>query len=374
VSVALGGNLRDFGIAEVFQLIGQQSKTGVLEIGQGGRKLRLAFDEGAVVWASPVGSTEHAALGENLVRAGLITRETLMELLAESENSARSLPSLLAVESAVSDRELAEVADLLTRETIFEVLKWAEGSFHFKAQPVLHDRPKEELLGAEQILMDGLRMLDEWRTFQEDVPSDDVVFQRTGRFEVYRQKAAGDARGRLEAAQRVFQLVDGRLTARRVMDLARLGSFDGVRILSDLRRAGLIEVLESKRVRPRVPSAAPGNRVGESLRWTLSAVIPIAILGALVVALGLRSGPRLPPDEFPIARRPLEDARASFERRRLRHEVELARLQGGEWPASLASPGDASYYYAVREGQMVLLTPKRSGDVPADASSAGSAP
>jgi hypothetical protein len=32
VSVALRGNLRDFGISEVFQLIGQQRKTGVLEI------------------------------------------------------------------------------------------------------------------------------------------------------------------------------------------------------------------------------------------------------------------------------------------------------------------------------------------------------
>jgi len=32
VSVALHGNLRDFGIGEVFQLIGQQQKTGVLEV------------------------------------------------------------------------------------------------------------------------------------------------------------------------------------------------------------------------------------------------------------------------------------------------------------------------------------------------------
>ncbi|HKK52381.1 MAG TPA: DUF4388 domain-containing protein, partial [Myxococcota bacterium] len=31
-SVALHGNLRDFGIAEVFQLIGQQRKTGTLEV------------------------------------------------------------------------------------------------------------------------------------------------------------------------------------------------------------------------------------------------------------------------------------------------------------------------------------------------------
>jgi hypothetical protein len=30
VSVGLSGNLQDFGLADVFQLIGQQRKTGVL--------------------------------------------------------------------------------------------------------------------------------------------------------------------------------------------------------------------------------------------------------------------------------------------------------------------------------------------------------
>ena len=32
MAVALRGNLSDFGIGEVFQLIGQQRKTGVLEV------------------------------------------------------------------------------------------------------------------------------------------------------------------------------------------------------------------------------------------------------------------------------------------------------------------------------------------------------
>ena len=46
MSVALHGNLRDFGIAEVFQLIGQQRKTGTLVVGEGGDSVFLTFDEG----------------------------------------------------------------------------------------------------------------------------------------------------------------------------------------------------------------------------------------------------------------------------------------------------------------------------------------
>ena len=55
MTVALHGNLRDFGIGEVFQLIGQQRKTGVLEVrGQQG-EVELRFDAGGVVSAAPIG-------------------------------------------------------------------------------------------------------------------------------------------------------------------------------------------------------------------------------------------------------------------------------------------------------------------------------
>ena len=56
MSVALHGNLRDFGIGEVFQLIGQQQKTGVLEVSDGELRMRVAFDGGAVVWGDRVGA------------------------------------------------------------------------------------------------------------------------------------------------------------------------------------------------------------------------------------------------------------------------------------------------------------------------------
>ena len=178
MSVALHGNLKDFGIAEVFQLIGQQRKTGLLEIGGETQRVQLAFDGGAVVWASPVGKSEFAVLGDRLVRCGLITRAKLDEMLRESESSARSLPALLIQSATVDKCDLEEIAELLSRETIFEVMRWSGGSFHFSAQPIHHDTPPEKLLGAEQILMDGLRMLDEWRTFEASVPGEDTVFGR----------------------------------------------------------------------------------------------------------------------------------------------------------------------------------------------------
>ena len=55
MTVALSGSLRDFGIADVFQLIGQQRKTGVLEFtSDAGDGVQLRFDRGNVVSAAPV--------------------------------------------------------------------------------------------------------------------------------------------------------------------------------------------------------------------------------------------------------------------------------------------------------------------------------
>ena len=180
MSVALRGNLQDFGIADVFQLIGQQNKTGLLEIQAGPQSMRLAFDEGRVVWAAPAGSSEEAVLAEKLVRSGLISSQKAGELLGESEASARPLGAVAVASGAVSSVDLDRTQETITQDTIFEVLRFQQGSFDFSAQRVAHDRPAEKLLAAEQILMDGLRMVDEWQTFAALVPSGDTLFEPAG--------------------------------------------------------------------------------------------------------------------------------------------------------------------------------------------------
>ena len=367
MAVALHGNLKDFGIAEVFQLIGQQRKTGLLEIKGDGQKVQLAFDGGSVVWASPVGKSEFSVLGDRLVRCGLVTRARLDELVREGESSARPLPSLLISSGALCSEDLEQITDLLSRETIFEVMRWSGGSFHFSAQTIHHDVSPERLLAAEQILMDGLRMLDEWRTFADNVPSDDTIFRRTGGLEQVR----GACRDRADHAERIFQLVDGRLSVRRIIDLARLGTFEGTRVLAELHQAGLIEALAAGASRRMRRSVRPTRSLAVRLRSLLAAALPLALLAGLV-GVGLRDQPLRPEQAgAAIVRRPLEHASQSFELRRLRNAIGLERYLEGEWPAdlsrlsvslsdrnALAPPAAPAYYYARRGEGVILLSPK----------------
>jgi hypothetical protein len=373
MSVALNGNLKDFGIAEVFQLIGQQRKTGLLEIEGQAQTMQLAFDDGAIVWASPVGTSEFSVLGDRLVRCGLITRESLEEWMRESDASARTLPVVLDESGAVAKADLDEISDLLSRETLFEVMRWALGSFHFSAQKIHHDVPPEKLLAAEQILMDGLRMVDEWQTFKDNVPTDDTNFQKAGSFDAYRQQVAGSGHHDVSNLDRIHQLIDGRLTARRIIDLSRMGTFDATSVLAGMCRAGVIEALDAKSVRAITRHETDSVPVGRYLGRGLVAAIPVVLL-AVLVQFGILQRPFVPePSGLPIVRHPLEDARASFERRRLHNAIETSRLLRGEWPENLSEGHPASddeafalapdpgraYYYATRGDGILLLSPKR---------------
>jgi len=369
-SVALRGNLTDFGIAEVFQLIGQQRKTGVLVIEEGRLHVRLAFDGGAVVWAAPVGSSDHAVLGDRLVRCGLLTRARLAELEAEGESSARSLPALIVASGAVREEDLAQVRDLLTRDTIFQVLRLQTGSFDFTAQTVRHDQPSSALLPAEQILMDGLRMVDEWRTFADFVPSGDIVFEATGSLEDYRRRVQGDSRQRLPSIERVFQLVDGRLPVSRIIDLSRVGTFEATRALAELRRNALIAIREGVRGSD-VADLDRESSVWGARAWTAAAaVLPfLLLLGGAWFALQKEA---TAPRGVALHRSPIEEARQVYRKRGLAHALDAHRHATARWPETLeerdptgllagpvvADDSAAAYYYERRDGGYVLLSPR----------------
>lgn len=372
MSIALHGNLRDFGIAEVFQLIGQQRKTGILVVGSDDDAIFLAFDGGRVVRGGPAGSRgEREPLGGQLVRSGYLTREQLADLTNESERSARPLSDLLLATGLIEEGTLESVQHLLTKETVFDVMRRKTGDFHFTAESVVHDTKPENLLGAEQILMDGLRMLDEWQTFANIVPGDSTVFKRIGNLESARALTKGDS-DRLGHAERVLQLIDGRLSVRRIIDLSHLGTFEATRALAELRQGGLIDIAvvpkRERRARPRTSSRKP---LLPLLRAALAMLLPLALLGAIGSTLLTRSGPTGGLMGSPIPDRATRSLGGRYETQLVRGLVETHFFETGGYPESLAEIAAAAseasgsltaerlgdYYYAVRGTEVILLAP-----------------
>jgi hypothetical protein len=373
MSVALHGNLKDFGIAEVFQLIGQQRKTGTLVVGEDAEAIFLAFDKGRVVRGGLAGSrSEREPLGQQLVRSGYLTRDQLEDLQSESERSARPLSDLLLATGLIELGTLEAVQHLLTRETVFDVIRRQHGNFHFTAEQIVHDTKPENLLGAEQILMDGLRMLDEWQTFADVVPSEDVIFRRIGNLESARALTKGDADSRLGHAERVIQLIDGRLSVRRVIDLSRLGTFEATRALAELRQAGVIDLVSQRKSASRRSRRSIRTiQILPALRTALASALPFAVLGFMAFSEIPRAsqadslaGSAIPGRfEHRLGRR--------FEVELIRGLVETRFFETGAYPLALEEIAEeavlesrsltksrlADYYYAVRDDEVVLLAP-----------------
>lgn len=373
MTVALHGNLKDFGIAEVFQLIGQQRKTGTLVVGEDAEAIFLAFDNGCVVRGGLAGSrSEREPLGQQLVRSGYLTRDQLEDLQSESERSARPLSDLLLATGLIELGTLETVQHLLTKETVFDVIRRQHGDFHFTAEQIVHDTKPENLLGAEQILMDGLRMLDEWQTFADVVPSEDVIFRRIGNLESARALTKGDADSRLGHAERVIQLIDGRLSVRRVIDLSRLGTFEATRALAELRQAGVIDLVsQPKSASPRSRRSIRPIQIFPVLRTALASALPFVVLGFMafseipkVSQASSIAGSAIPGRfEHRLGRR--------FEVELIRGLVETHFFETGAYPIALEEIAEeavvesrsltksrlADYYYVVRDDEVVLLTP-----------------
>lgn len=376
MSVALHGNLRDFGIAEVFQLIGQQRKTGTLRVEGEDGTICLVFDEGRVVRGGAMEArSEREPLGAQLVRSGYLTREQLENVERESARSARPISDLLLAAGLIERETLDEVQHLLTRETVFEVMRRETGDFGFTAEAVQHETPPEKLLGAEQILMDGLRMLDEWRTFREIVPSADLVFRRVGELEGARAQALGESDGGSGVTERVLQLVDGRLPVRRIVDLSRFGTFEATRALAELRQNGVIDLVEKPASSRRSAPAPkrPRTPVLQLLRVALGTALPfvaLVLIGAAAMERTAevtgRPGVRIPD---PL----VNQLGQRHQTRLLRSLVETHFYRTGDYPASLsevlpmAAETGASltasrledYYYRVRDDEVILLAPLR---------------
>ena len=374
MSVGLSGSLADFSIADVFQLIGQQRKTGLLELRNEDQRAQLLFDGGLVVSALP--GKERAGdldpVADRLVRCGVLTRSRAEEAQTACRSAAQPIGALLVERGWCSPDAVSEVEEIVTRDTIFEVLRWREGSFDFRAKPVEHELDRSRLLGAEQILMDGLRMVDEWQSFAEVVPSEETVFQRAGSFERFLESADRLGAPERSRAERVYQLVDGRIAARRVIDLARLGTFDGVRCLAELCRGGAIRALQPETVRRVRQLVQGGERRTAWLRGLAAGLAPLLVLAAVVAWVHGAPGPVRP--AHPIEGSGLVALEEAYAARSVRQALEAHRLETGAWPDgladleasgwlpvdALATPDGRSYYSMYRDRGLVFLAPERS--------------
>ncbi|MDA3936797.1 MAG: DUF4388 domain-containing protein, partial [Actinomycetota bacterium] len=177
--MALRGNLKDFSLPDVFQLVTFSKKTGVLRIKRADEAMgSVWFREGEVFFAES--NWHREPLGERLVAASKITPSALGRALGIRQGegeSGRRLGQILVDEGYITDKVLEAFVQEQIQDTIFDLMRWDEGDFDFELLPEVVDEDIGLSVSIENVIMEGSRRLEEWERIKKKVPSMGVVFK-----------------------------------------------------------------------------------------------------------------------------------------------------------------------------------------------------
>ena len=244
--MALQGTLKDFSITEIIQLIGQQLKTGVLKIRRGKDLVEIHFVDGMIVHVYSNYRGKKDLIGEILVKAQLITEEQLERVLKIQKDTLKYLGEILVELQLLTKDDVLKVISTQIYETIYDLFWWEDGNFNFDLKLVESYKKIPFALSTEQVLLNILRMVDEWSEIEKKVSSPHLVFKRVLTLEGKSIDALSPQsylKEKLNAEQElIYNLVDGTRTVQEIIDRSLLGKFNASEILVDLSEMGLIEM------------------------------------------------------------------------------------------------------------------------------------
>ncbi len=393
--MALKGTLKDFGIADIFQLIGQQTKTGVLHLKSRDEEVHIAFSNGAIVRADSASRRQRDLLGAMLLNGGFITQGQLDESLEVQRRTLQRLGDILIDKRFVRAEQLREIYQLQLTETVYRLFGWKTGTYEFEQGAVEFDGEMITPIRSESVLMEGFRRVDEWPSIRRVISSPNLTFEQLkalpdaepgageasgagddGAFESAFGEApaqVGKADGALSASERrVYALAQPGVTAEQIGDRSRLGEFESYKALLSLINGGYL------RVHSEAPGTASHRLVGRQVRdrafqWTtrlfvtVLVVVVIGLLAYLLDAQHVSAG-----DRTRLSDATAQHLLAPLQRLRLAEALAVYRLEKGGYPndldelsrSGLVRPDDLSYpfkssffYRRTLDGSYVLLPP-----------------
>ncbi|MCX7794481.1 MAG: DUF4388 domain-containing protein [Thermodesulfovibrionales bacterium] len=226
--MALEGSLKEFGLADILQLLYFQKKTGALVIEGRFDRIKILFKDGNIVAIESRRRLESNRLGRILIKKGLITQAELDELLKQQPLTGLRLGEML-VQKGVSPEVITESLTKQMTETLIQILQWKEGYYEFKPEGVSISKELAISLDTQHMLMEGLRVLDEYSLIGEKV-SPDMVFKISGEIPEDLQ----------EKERQILELINGENELSTIVELSGMEEIEVSRIILRLLEAGII--------------------------------------------------------------------------------------------------------------------------------------
>lgn len=257
--MALVGNIQDFGLSDFLYLVDRGYKTGCLHLNHNDDAAILFFEKGKLTAAARK-REQNETMGELLVRLGTINPQQL-ETARQHSNDGLNLGQVLVEQQILSEAELQRALQVhIEEDVVYGLFGWPEGEFVFEHG----QRPKPEMpimpipVSVENLIMEGVRRIDEWGRIKDRIPSTDMIAR-------FVDQPGEKAKGvKLSPEEwRVFARINGRETLASIAQSTNLSEFDVCRVVYGFVTAGLVEVM---------PKGRPATGTAEASRLKRSLV------------------------------------------------------------------------------------------------------
>jgi len=379
--MALKGTIKDFGIADIFQLIGQQAKTGVLLLKTDHDEVRVYFQSGSVVRAESSTRPQSQLLGSMMVEADLLTAAELAKALEEQARTLKKIGTELVELDLASATDVRDFAHLQMTDTVYSLFTWQSGTYEFEQTDSVPIEEGGDPIRAESLLMEGLRMIDEWPVVRQRLPSQQLIPEKikplpdeaelNPEMDVFGIGGGGaPATTAVDVGpteRRVFSLLQTGRTVQQLVHLSRLGEFETCRAILTLIDGGYVRLVEPKP--PEVEPPSPWRPTTLLLRVAACSVLA----GVALVMVSAFDGRQVGLDigsTMHYRESHFEGYLAETQLDVIRRALDVFRLQTGSYPDALEPLAEAgllrerdlrfpfvsSYYYR-RDGSTYVLMP-----------------
>jgi hypothetical protein len=174
--MALRGSLREFELADIFQLISHDGKTGQLVLSHEQQEAFVIFSQGSIVAAGSGSQNIQTMLFNYLILVQRYSEEELNELLYLCQGEMRLFSQELTNRNYITREELTSLVKLGLEDLACSLFLWEDGHYRFDSL----DSMDEYIIAgvsfpADTITMEAMRRSDEWKRMRRNI-SDDTVF------------------------------------------------------------------------------------------------------------------------------------------------------------------------------------------------------
>jgi hypothetical protein len=176
--MAFKGTLREFKVPDILQLISLQKKTGILTFNSQEGFITLIFEDGFIIGIDAFPKKLEMRVGNVFVKQEIISEEMLQRALSIQKRTNQKVGEILIGMGMIDEKIIPEVLRIQATQIVLSLFNWKKGEYNFK---VLDYVDKELRLlspiAVDNLIMEGVQMLDEWPLIKKVIPSEDIIFE-----------------------------------------------------------------------------------------------------------------------------------------------------------------------------------------------------